>query len=55
MTNGSRNLALSTSLTYRLAMSSSPVWLDTKASLQHGVLVWGLVLVLVMQPQGFGA
>lgn len=41
-------------LTYRLGTSSSQVRLDAKAPLKHGVLFWGSVLVLFMQPQGFG-
>lgn len=52
--NGFRNRSLSPSLTYKLGMSSTPAWLDAKAPLKHGVLFLGLVLVLFMQPQGFG-
>lgn len=54
MTNGIRNLSWSTGLTYMLGMSSSPVWVDAEAPLTHGTWVWGFVLVLFMQPQGFG-
>ena len=54
MKNGFRNLSVSTSLTYRLGVSSSQVWLDAKAPLKYGVLFLGLVLILFMQPQGFG-
>lgn len=53
LNNGFRNPSLPTSLTYGLGTSSSPIWRDAEGPLKHGVLVWGWVLVLFKQPQGF--